>query len=142
MRTLSNTGLHTASIAPPSQARPRKTHLVPRNPRDWRARSSPAERTACTSSLHNPSSIISWTAWRVNRRAPRPARSRTSWTVRLEGIPARIALPGPSKGAAAWALDERGQRKAGLPVQSDAQGRAVVAIGPRSRTLWHEVEVR
>jgi len=61
---------------------------------------------------------------------------------RVEGVPARITLPGAAKGTAAWALDERGQRRMPLTVGEDARGRAVITLGPQSRTLWYEVEVR
>jgi hypothetical protein len=60
----------------------------------------------------------------------------------VEGIPARITLPVSAKAAKAWALDERGQRKTPLAVSADAKGNAVVAIGPQSKTLWYEVEIR
>ena len=52
----------------------------------------------------------------------------------VEGIPATITLPGATK---AWALDERGQRKAELPVRD-----SIVEIGPQQQTLWYEVETR
>ncbi|MEW6357145.1 MAG: carbohydrate binding domain-containing protein [Planctomycetota bacterium] len=57
----------------------------------------------------------------------------------VEGIPARITLPLSAKAAEAWALDERGQRKTSLSIEADADGHAVIAIGPRSQTLWYEV---
>jgi len=57
----------------------------------------------------------------------------------VEVIPARLTFPMPAGRVQAWALDERGQRKTQLSVQADAQDRAAVAIGPRSRTLWYEV---
>jgi hypothetical protein len=56
-----------------------------------------------------------------------------------EGISARITLPLAAGQVEAWALDERGQRKAQLAVESDARGHAVVAIGPQWRTLWYEL---
>ena len=59
----------------------------------------------------------------------------------VEGIPARIRLPQSSKTVEAWALDERGQRKAQVAVEKDASGIAVV-IGPQYRTLWYEVLAR
>jgi hypothetical protein len=56
----------------------------------------------------------------------------------VEGISARITLSLAAEQVEAWALDERGQRKARLAVESDARGQAVAAnaIGPRWRTLW------
>ncbi|MCY3017964.1 MAG: carbohydrate binding domain-containing protein [Planctomycetota bacterium] len=60
----------------------------------------------------------------------------------VEGVPARITWPLPASRVEAWTLDERGQRKTQLPVQADANGNAVVAIGPQSRTLWYEVAAK
>jgi hypothetical protein len=57
----------------------------------------------------------------------------------VEGIPARITLPMPAGSVQAWALDERGARKASVPIARDANGRAVIQIGPQYRTLWYEV---
>jgi hypothetical protein len=57
----------------------------------------------------------------------------------VEGIPARITLPMPAGAVQVYALDERGARKAKLPVSSDTGGRAVIQIGPQYRTLWYEV---
>jgi len=57
----------------------------------------------------------------------------------VEGIPARITLPMPAGAVQAYALDERGARKAKLPVSSDSGGRAVIQIGAQYRTLWYEV---
>jgi hypothetical protein len=57
----------------------------------------------------------------------------------IEVVPARITLPLPAAGVAAWALDERGQRGQPVPVEADRDGRAVLRIGPPNRTLWYEV---
>lgn len=57
----------------------------------------------------------------------------------VEGIPARITLPMPASAVQVYALDERGGRKARVPVGRDASGRAVVEIGPQYGTLWYEV---
>lgn len=57
----------------------------------------------------------------------------------VEGIPARIKLPLPAKQVQAWALDERGQRGASLAVEADAKGNAVLAIGPKYKTIWYEI---
>lgn len=59
----------------------------------------------------------------------------------VEGIPARITLPVSVQGVEAWALGERGERKASLTVAA-ADGKAVIAIGPDCRTLWYEIEVK
>jgi hypothetical protein len=58
----------------------------------------------------------------------------------VEGITARIVLPVPARGLKAWALDERGQRKHVMPV-GEAEGKAVLELGPKYHTLWYEVEV-
>jgi hypothetical protein len=58
----------------------------------------------------------------------------------VEGVPARITLPVAGSRVRAWVLDERGQRRADLPVQTGG-GRAALEIGPRHRTLWYEVWV-
>ena len=60
----------------------------------------------------------------------------------VEGVPAKIALPFPAKRVQAWALDEKGQRKEQIPVDSDPNGNATLSIGPQWRTLWYEVAVQ
>jgi hypothetical protein len=60
----------------------------------------------------------------------------------VEGVPARITLPVPAARAWAWALDERGGRRAALPVQAGTGGQAVVTLGPVSQTLWYEIELK
>ncbi len=57
----------------------------------------------------------------------------------VEGIPATITLP-MSATAKAWALDERGQRRAEVPVKASG-GKVTIEIGPASRTLWYEIAV-
>src|SRR5262249_54926265 len=57
----------------------------------------------------------------------------------VEGVPARITLP--RKAARAWVLDERGRRKAALPVKTSG-GKATLTLGPERRTLWYEVELK
>jgi hypothetical protein len=54
--------------------------------------------------------------------------------VLVEGPAAKIELPGGGK-FKAWALDERGQRRAEIPVAN-----GTLEIGPQHRTLWYEVE--
>ena len=56
---------------------------------------------------------------------------------RVEGIAAAIVFPFSSK-AKAWALDERGQRKAEVPIHI-ADGKAQIEISPGHQTLWWEV---
>jgi hypothetical protein len=59
----------------------------------------------------------------------------------VEGIPAGITLPLSASRVHVWALDERGQRRTELSVNS-AGNNAVFNIGPSFKTLWYEVEVR
>ena len=59
---------------------------------------------------------------------------------RVEGIPATITLPVAAARVKAWALDEKGQRSAELPVK-DSAGKAELFIGPEYKTLWYEVEI-
>jgi hypothetical protein len=40
----------------------------------------------------------------------------------------------------AWALDERGNRRAPLVVTGDTQ--ASIETGPQYRALWYELEIR
>ncbi len=56
-----------------------------------------------------------------------------------EGIPATITLPSKAAATKCWALDERGERKAPVPVTADANGQAVVKIGPEYKTVWYEI---
>ena len=51
----------------------------------------------------------------------------------VEGVAATIKLPNAAK-LRAWALDERGQRGAEVPVKDGA-----LEIGPEHKTLWYEV---
>lgn len=57
----------------------------------------------------------------------------------VEGVSASVTLPAAA--AACWALDERGMRKATVPVESGG-GRSVVRVGPAHRTVWYEIETR
>lgn len=56
---------------------------------------------------------------------------------RVEGVPARLTVKGAA-GLQVWALDERGQRRTPVAVQSDKEG-ASFDIGPQWQTLWYEV---
>jgi hypothetical protein len=51
----------------------------------------------------------------------------------VEGIPASVQLPTKGK-LKAWALDERGQRKSEVLVES-----GTIKIGPEHQTLWYEI---
>ena len=59
---------------------------------------------------------------------------------RVEGIPAAVTLPVPRQRVKAWALDERGARKAAVPV-GGLTDEATLVLDPSWKTLWYEVEV-
>jgi hypothetical protein len=59
----------------------------------------------------------------------------------LEGIPATVVLGLPAPMVSVWALDERGRRKACVPV-ADAGGQATFSISRDYRTAWYEVDTR
>lgn len=56
-----------------------------------------------------------------------------------EGVNATIALPSAPDRTRCWALDERGVRKASVPVAAAPDGGAQVVIGPQYATVWYEV---
>ncbi len=60
----------------------------------------------------------------------------------VEGIPAKItfAIPANAK-VQAFALDERGARRESIPVEV-MNGKAVLNIGPKWKTLWYEVQTQ
>ena len=58
-----------------------------------------------------------------------------------EGIPAKISLPSKASATKCWALDERGERKAEVPVEADADGLAAIRIDPKYKTVWYEIGV-
>jgi hypothetical protein len=71
-------------------------------------------------------------------------RDRLNWgsgTVLAEGIPAAVTLPSDPARTTCHALDERGDRKAAVPV-APAPGGCRVEIGPQYRTVWYEIEVK
>ena len=59
-----------------------------------------------------------------------------------EGIPATVTLPSKASSTKCWALDERGERKAEVPVTALGDGRAVVKIAPEYATVWYEIAVK
>lgn len=61
--------------------------------------------------------------------------------VLCEGVPAEITLPVPAARVTFYPLDESGNRRQPVPV-SDKDGRAVVVLGPKHKTLWYEVEIK
>ena len=57
-------------------------------------------------------------------------------------VPTTATLPAPAAKTTCRALDEHGEPKAEVPVTADADGHAVVAIGPAYRTVWYEIAVK
>lgn len=58
----------------------------------------------------------------------------------VEGVSAEISLATAGRALSVWALDERGLRRASVPVRADGD-RFVFSIGPEHRTLWYEVRI-
>ena len=52
----------------------------------------------------------------------------------VEGVPAKITLPAGATKLKAWALDDRGQRRAEVPIKD-----GVLEIAPEHQTLWYEL---
>ncbi len=61
-------------------------------------------------------------------------------TVLTEGVPAIVTLPSDATRTKCHALDERGARKAEVPVEKDGEG-CRIEIGPRYKTVWYEIVV-
>jgi len=59
-----------------------------------------------------------------------------------EGIPAKITLPSSADATSCWSLDEKGVRKAEVPVAKDSEGKAVIEIGQKYQTVWYEISVK
>jgi hypothetical protein len=98
--------------------------------RDERADFSTAKRILLTATGDIENTGMGW------KNAPKTSVGR-DWgkaPVLVEGPAAKIELPGGGK-FKAWALDERGQRRAEIPVAN-----GTLEIGPQHRTLWYEVE--
>lgn len=60
--------------------------------------------------------------------------------VLVEGLGGRISLPVAASRVSAWALDEKGGRKAALRVSGTT--RAEIEVGETYQTLWYEIEIR
>jgi hypothetical protein len=60
--------------------------------------------------------------------------------VQCEGVPAEITLPVAAGRVRLHPLDESGRRREAVPVV-DRDGKAVVAIGPKHKTVWYEVQI-
>lgn len=59
----------------------------------------------------------------------------------VEGIPAEITLPANSLRTKCYALDPFGARKKEIPVVSSEEG-IKIAIDPKYKTVWYEVEIK
>ena len=98
--------------------------------------------TQTTQLLITATGYVQNTGWGWEELGDNRVTVRDNWGTAptlVEGIPARITLPMPASVVQAYALDERGARKAKLPVGRDSSGRAVVQIGAQYQTLWYEV---
>ena len=60
--------------------------------------------------------------------------------VLAEGIPAVITLPTSPDRTRCFALDERGERKAEIPVET-VKGKSRITIGPEYQTVWYEIQI-
>lgn len=59
----------------------------------------------------------------------------------VEGVPVTVTIDVAGKAKVqAWALDGRGQRTQSVPV-SVANGKAILEVGPKWRTLWYEMRI-
>jgi hypothetical protein len=58
-----------------------------------------------------------------------------------EGVAARIVLPVAAARVRVYPLDESGQRRQAIPV-ADRDGKALVQLDGKYRTVWYEVEIR
>jgi len=61
--------------------------------------------------------------------------------VLCEGIPAEIVLPVDGDRVRFYPLDESGNRRSAVPC-AERDGKAVVLLGPKHKTVWYEVEIR
>jgi hypothetical protein len=97
--------------------------------RDERADFSTAERILITATGDIENTGMGW----KNAEKTSVGRDWGKAPVLVEGPAAKIELPGGGK-LKAWALDERGHRRAEIPVTN-----GTLEIGPQHRTLWYEV---
>ncbi|MCR4412675.1 MAG: carbohydrate binding domain-containing protein [Thermoguttaceae bacterium] len=61
--------------------------------------------------------------------------------VLCEGVPAEVLLPVDAQRVKLYALDASGNRRASATVRS-RDGKAVLELGPRHKTIWYEAEIR
>jgi hypothetical protein len=104
--------------------------------RDERATFATAKRILITATGDIENTDMGW----KNAEKTSVGRDWGKAPVLVEGPAAKIELPGGGK-FKAWALDERGQRRAEIPVRMEnPSGIGTLEIGPQHRTLWYEVE--
>lgn len=58
----------------------------------------------------------------------------------MEVVPFALTLPVATNRVSAWVLDERGQRKATLPITGTSSN-ATITIGTNTGSIWYELEV-
>jgi hypothetical protein len=84
------------------------------------------------------------TGWELRRLADRKVTLGAAWgrsPVLCEGVTADVRLPVAADRVRWYPLDGSGRRRDAAPVQ-DRDGSALLALDPRHRTVWYEVEVR
>ena len=84
------------------------------------------------------------TGWQLESLGDDRITLRRKWgaePVVCEGVPAAITLPVAPGRVTLYPLDEQGARRAAVPVAA-RDGKAVVTLGPKHKTIWYEVEVR
>lgn len=64
-----------------------------------------------------------------------------SSTVLNEGIPAEITLPAKPEKTKCFALDEKGNRKAEVPVEKTQKGISLIKIDAKYQTVWYEIDI-
>ncbi len=58
-----------------------------------------------------------------------------------EGVPAELALPVAADRATFYPLDESGNRRGAVAVKN-VEGKAVLVLDAKHRTVWYEVEIK
>ncbi|MHB1033642.1 MAG: carbohydrate binding domain-containing protein [Pirellulales bacterium] len=61
--------------------------------------------------------------------------------VMCEGVPAELTLPVAADRATFYSLDEAGNRRGAIAVKN-VQGKAVLVLDAKHRTVWYEVEIK
>ncbi len=94
--------------------------------------------------------LIAATGWEQNSDAKLEELGGNRVTLRnrwgrepifCEGVPAEVFLPVGAEKVKLYPLDESGNRRAAVPV-SETDGKALLTLGPKHKTVWYEVEIR